>query len=104
MKAVACGGSFAKEPMAGVPPIESMLAERYRPDWPPASGRHSPLGPLRIRGFPQLLRERLHARERVPRGRTNRGAPCPRLLGKEGHHGPSARPRRIAVPPTSQRV
>jgi hypothetical protein len=33
--AIAYGWSFAKEPLAGVTPIESMLAERDRPDRPP---------------------------------------------------------------------
>jgi hypothetical protein len=36
--AIAYGWSFAKEPLAGVTPIESMLAERDRPDRPPADG------------------------------------------------------------------
>jgi hypothetical protein len=36
MGAIAYGWSFAKEPLAGVTPIESMLAERNRPDRPPA--------------------------------------------------------------------
>ena len=36
MGAIAYGWSFAKEPLAGVTPIESMLAERDRPDRPPA--------------------------------------------------------------------
>jgi hypothetical protein len=35
MGAIAYGWSFAKEPLAGVTPIESMLAERERPDRPP---------------------------------------------------------------------
>jgi hypothetical protein len=35
MGAIAYGWSFAKEPLAGVTPIESMLAERARPDRPP---------------------------------------------------------------------
>jgi hypothetical protein len=35
MGAVAYGWSFAKEPLAGVTPIESILAERDRPDRPP---------------------------------------------------------------------
>jgi hypothetical protein len=34
MGAIAYGWSFAKEPLAGVTPIESMLAERDRPDRP----------------------------------------------------------------------
>ena len=34
MGAIAYGWSFAKEPLAGVTPIESMLAERERPDRP----------------------------------------------------------------------
>jgi hypothetical protein len=33
--AIAYGWSFAKQPLAGVTPIESMLAERDRPDRPP---------------------------------------------------------------------
>lgn len=33
--AIAYGWSFAKEPLAGVTPIESMLAEKTRPDRPP---------------------------------------------------------------------
>lgn len=36
MGAIAYGWSFAKEPLAGVTPIESMLAESDRPDRPPA--------------------------------------------------------------------
>jgi len=35
MGAIAYGWSFAKEPLAGVTPIEYMLAERERPDRPP---------------------------------------------------------------------
>jgi hypothetical protein len=35
MGAIAYGWSFAKEPLAGVTPIEFMLAERERPDRPP---------------------------------------------------------------------
>jgi hypothetical protein len=35
MGAIAYGWSFAKEPLAGVTPIEAMLAERNRPDRPP---------------------------------------------------------------------
>lgn len=35
MGAIAYGWSFAKEPLAGVTPIESMLAEREHPDRPP---------------------------------------------------------------------
>jgi hypothetical protein len=35
MGAIAYGWSFAKEPLAGVTPIEAMLAERDRPDRPP---------------------------------------------------------------------
>jgi len=35
MGAIAYGWTFAKEPLAGVTPIESMLAERERPDRPP---------------------------------------------------------------------
>jgi hypothetical protein len=35
MGAIAYGWSFAKEPLAGVTPIETMLAERDRPDRPP---------------------------------------------------------------------
>ena len=35
MGAIAYGWSFAKEPLAGVTPIELMLAERDRPDRPP---------------------------------------------------------------------
>lgn len=35
MGAIAYGWAFAKEPLAGVTPIESMLAERERPDRPP---------------------------------------------------------------------
>ncbi len=34
--AIAYGWSFAKEPLAGVTPIEYMLAERHRPDRPPS--------------------------------------------------------------------
>jgi hypothetical protein len=35
MGAIAYGWSFAKEPLAGVTPIEALLAERNRPDRPP---------------------------------------------------------------------
>jgi hypothetical protein len=51
MGAIAYGWSFAKEPLAGVTPIESMLADRERPDRPPpdpyqALGQEpSPAGP-----------------------------------------------------------
>ena len=42
MGAIAYGWSFAKEPLAGVTPIESMLAERDRPDRPPPDPYQEP--------------------------------------------------------------
>lgn len=42
MGAIAYGWSFAKEPLAGVTPIESMLALRTRPDRPPSD----PMSPV----------------------------------------------------------
>ena len=42
MGAIAYGWSFAKEPLAGVTPIESMLAERDRPDRPPPDPYQQP--------------------------------------------------------------
>jgi hypothetical protein len=43
--AIAYGWSFAKEPLAGVTPIEAMLAERDRPDRPPADPMSSVSAP-----------------------------------------------------------
>jgi hypothetical protein len=49
MGAIAYGWSFAKEPLAGVTPIECMLAERERPDRPPPdpyqAESHAPAAP-----------------------------------------------------------
>jgi hypothetical protein len=42
MGAIAYGWSFAKEPLAGVTPIEAILAERDRPDRPPPDPGSAP--------------------------------------------------------------
>jgi hypothetical protein len=59
MGAIAYGWSFAKEPLAGVTPIESMLAERVRPDRPPPD-------PYEAESLEPALREPA-ARESSPR-------------------------------------
>jgi hypothetical protein len=50
--AIAYGWSFAKEPLAGVTPIESILAERNRPDRPPPDPLVSGALPLSSSGRP----------------------------------------------------
>lgn len=50
MGAIAYGWSFAKEPLAGVTPVEPMLASLDRPDRPPSDPSSEPLPMVELQG------------------------------------------------------